>query len=231
MAQLLYVENVADYFRELVDEPSQGFMPDALAQTWLEMGFDQYHQMMTEADPERFIEARPYTVSNIRSLNLNGTILGPAATAPRLLKLVRVTRLDQTTNLPEFYFYPVASREQLDTFDGYGQSGKVLLAGTYLHFDIVVDGVIEVGYVAQSQVDWSKTAPGDNEWIDDQIQWHDLIALYAALQYFASAGYDSPQIMQLLAVRQQAYKSSLQRGRSLNAARYVHNDDPYGSGW
>jgi hypothetical protein len=228
MAVLTYVTNVADYFRELVDEPSQGFMTDAIVHTWLQAGFDQYHNMLTEADPERFILTVPFVVSNVRSINLATVIMGPAVTSPRMYKLVRVVKLDTATNLPDHYYYPVASREQLDSYDGFFQGGKVLLANTTLHFDTVVDGTIRVDYVGQSATDWTKTAPADTEWIDDLISWHDLIALYAALQYFASAGFDNPQIVQLLNLRQQAYKSSLQRGRSINAARYVHDDDAYG---
>jgi hypothetical protein len=226
-ANLLYVENVATYFRELVDEPDQGFMSEAVAQTWLQVGFDQYHNFMTTADPERFIASSPQTFVNAFEFDLDNVLLGLAA-PNRMSQLVRVVRLDPVSSRPNYYLYPVASREQLDSLNS--GFGMVLLSAKKLHFSEAQDGSYRIDYIPVSTVDWALTAPGNNEWIDDNIQWHDMIGLYAALQYSASAGFTNEQVVMLLQVRQAAFKSFLQRGRSINAARYVQDDDPY-SGW
>jgi len=229
MAQMLYVTDVGSYFRELVDEPSGGFMENALAQKWLEIGHNHYNQFVSTADPERFFQSHSMTLTNAFEFDLNGVLLGSAATAAtRMASLIRVVELDQTTLRPNFYFYPVASREQLDSWDSCDGSGRVLLAARKLYFSHRVTADCRIDYVPVPNVDWSKTAPADTEFIDDVIQFHDMIALYGALQYFASAGYSSPEIEQLLLVRQQQFKSTLQRSRSLNAARYVQNDDAWG---
>jgi len=225
MAVLLYAENVAEYFRELVDEPDSGFMTDAIAQTWLQVGFDHYYNFMTLADPERFIASSAQTFAGVREFDLDGVLLGAAA-PNRLLQLVRVVRIDTTTNVPNLYLYPVASREQLDSkqFD----YPSVLLSAKKLYFSSPLDGSYRIDYVPVSTVNWQAIAPGNNEWIDDLIPFHDIIALYSALQYQASSGFSNPQIEQLLLVRQQSFKNQLQRSRSVNAARYVHDDNPYG---
>jgi hypothetical protein len=223
-ANILYAEQVMSYFRELVDEPDQGFMTTAIAQTWLQVGYDHYYNFMTLADPERFIESSAQTFVNAREFDLNGVLLGAAA-PNRMLQLVRVVKLDAVTNIPNMYLYPVSSREQLDSSTDYP---AVLLSAKKLHFSSDQDGSYRIDYVPLSGVDWNATAVGNNEWIDDLIDFHDIIALYAALQYFASAGFANPQIEQLLLLRQQAFKSQLQRGRNVNAARYVHDDSPFG---
>jgi len=224
MAILEYVEDVALYFRELTDEPDQGFMTDAVAQTWLQIGYDHYYQYMVNADPERFIATHLMTLADVRTYSLSGILLGAAA-PNRLYQLVRVVNINTATGQIGTYMYPVSSREELDSIER--SFNMVLLSAEALFFSANQSGDYRIDYVPVSQVDWTQTTVGDNEWIDDLIPFHDMIALYAALQYFASAGYSNPLVEQLIVVRQQAYKAHLQRSRSINAARYVHDDNPY----
>ncbi len=226
MPNLLYVEDVMTYFRELVDAPDQGFMTDLIAQQWLQIGFDHYYNFMTLADPERFIKSYAATLTNVFELDLDGALLGSAApAAQRMLQLVRVVRLDVSTGRPNQYMYPVASREQLDSCAS--EYDMVLLSARKLYFNVAQNGSYSVDYIPMSTVNWALSATGNNEFIDDLIPFHDIIALYSALQYYASAGFENPQVDKLLVVRQQAFKSQLQRGRNVNAARYVQDDSPY----
>lgn len=224
MAALLYVRDVANYFRQLTDDPDLGFLSDALASSWLAIGHDHYYQFVTDSDPERHTTSLAVSLANAIEYDLNGVVLGPAALGPRLLQLSRVTRLD-STGRPVSYLRPVSSQEELASWDARGP--KVLLQGTKLRFSAELTGDFSVDYVPVPNVDWGKTAPADSEWIDDLLPWHDMIALFAALQYRASDNAPNEEIAQLLQVRQQQFMAHLQRGRAVNASRFVHDEDPW----
>lgn len=229
MAVLTNVTQVADYFRQLTDDPDLGFLSDVLAQTWLQIGYSHYYQFIVDSDPERHVAAHTMTLTNAVEFDLNGILLGPAA-PNRMLQLIRVVKLNSAGNQPSSFLLPVSSREELSTYtpDASGWvTGKVLLSNTKLYFNYEQTGDYAIEYIPVPTVDWTKTAPVDTEWIDDLIPWHDMIALYAALNYRAADNAPNEEIAQLLQVRQKQFLAHLQRGRNINASRFVHVEDPW----
>jgi hypothetical protein len=223
MATLLFVENVADYFRNLIDEPSKTFVDDAIIQSWLAIGADNYYQFITDQNPERFAAQHTATLANAREYDLTGILLGAAA-PNRMLQLLRVVRVDASGKINQ-HFQGCNNIDQLDTQE-FGIV-RYTMQNTKLLFSADITGSIRLDYIPVSTVDWTKTASGDSEFIDDLIPFHDLIALYAAMQYFAADNQPNPMIERLLVARQKAFANHIARGELVNANRFVQMEDPW----
>jgi hypothetical protein len=222
MANLLFVEDVAAYMRLLIDEPDDTFVTSAILQSWLRIGYNRYYQFVTDQNPERFVLTQALPLAGVSEYDLNGILLGAAAPR-RLLQIHRVVKVD-TNGLITQMFKGKNSIEELVT-PTYGTVAYVL-QGTKLYFSAVLNDTYRIDYIPMTLIDWSKLTAG-SEWIDDLVQFHDLIALYAAQQYFAADNQPNPMIESLLITRQKDFNNHLTRGRDLNANRFVQEEDPW----
>ena len=87
---LLYVYNVNDLFRTLVDESDTTFLPDATVTSYLSIGYEQFRQAVSDVMPEYFVVSKDYTVSNVTELDLStvvGPILGSTVAAPGVINV------------------------------------------------------------------------------------------------------------------------------------------------
>jgi len=219
-----YVEDVASYFSVLVDETDQTFMPTDILQHWLQIGYNQYYQWVSDHDSDRFALQHSWA-QNGSDYDMNGVLLGPAAPdATRLLQLIRIVSVD-ASGIVGLHYRAVNNLEQLDTVE-YVEP-KYYLQGTKIYFDSDIQDTLRLDYIPAATVDWTKTTSGDNEWIDDLLGFHDLIALFAAQQYFASDSQPNPLIDRLTAIRSKAFVEQLARGRSISANRFVHSENPF----
>jgi hypothetical protein len=222
MANMLYVKDVATYLRQLIDEPDGTFVTDAMLQSWMEIGHTQYYQLVTGQNPERFVASTNIAVSGT-SFDLNGVLVGSAAPA-RMLNILRIAKV-APNGLVSYLLRGTNSLEQLQSPSGFGAA--FTMQGTTLYFSAELNDTYRLDYIPMPTIDWSKFAPADNEFIDDLVQFHDMIALYAAEQYFAADAQPNPMIGALLGARSAAFTSYVARGRDINASRFVHVEDPW----
>ena len=227
---LKYVADVQGYFRYLVDEPDETFLNSMTIPALLEVAYDEFRFYISDIDPNQF--HRVYTtpaVVNTNELDLDGILLGALVPLDkdRMQQCIRVTTVN-TGSTPQVgtIYEPVYSYESLIS-PSLQWPNKYMLQGTKIIFASVPSCKLRIEYIPYSPVDWTKNEPADIEWIDDMVQFHDLIALIAAKQYMCIDGASNPQILAQHKARQLQLEAFLTRGRLVPANRYVGQDDPY----
>ena len=237
-ANLKYVYQVTDYFRKVIDEADQTFMSQADVAQFLEIAYDEFRFFVTDIDPNHFHRVQTTPVITLNEFDLDVTvapfnaILGPnALDIDRMQQMMRVTTVSQGTSPPVGTIYePVYSYESLIS-SGFTWPNRYMIQGTKMLFQQVPSTQLRIEYIPQSVVDWSNLnvppGPPNPEWIDDLIQFHDVIALMAAKNYAIADGADSGQVQLQLKMRSDQLKEFLTRGRLVPANRWVGDDDPY----
>jgi len=232
---LKYTYEVAQLFRNYVNETDATFMSDSIVTSFLETAEERYRHVISDAMPEFFIVTKDYVVSNVTEIDLAtvaipvGTpILGSSVTVSssnrRLSQLVRVVILDAGSNMPNNILSAAASYEALVT-PNYFYPAKYLLQGTKLKFSSSITGTIRLEYIPVTMTDWTKLLSSTTEWIDDAIQWHDLIALFAAEAYAVADNAVSQSVQLLLQKRLADLNAFVTRGRMISANRFVQSEN------
>jgi len=231
---LKYAGSVAEYFRFIIDEPDQTFLPNSSLGPLLAIAYDEFRFFVTDIDPNRFhkVLTTPVITTNEFDLATGAfPIMGPLVVndGDRLQQIMRVTTQSLGTTPPVgTILEPVYSYESL-IGGSFTWPNKYILQDTKLLFGSVPSAVIRVEYIPQTSVDWSNLSlvPGFEEWIDDLIQFHDCIALIAAKQYAMVDSATSGQIMMQYNMRMGQLKEFLTRGMLVPANRTVGDDSPY----
>jgi len=211
----MYVEDVYNRFKRYIDEPDQTFVSDAVAQDFLSIGYDEFRAIVESIDPYFYATGVELTLSNQQGYDLAtgpDTILGASPNHPRMSRLLEVLSIDGNGVYPWAQVPSGRARRRGER--------TVQLAGTVLAFSEVVTGTILLIYSPVPNVDWSKTAAGDNEFIDDLTQFHDIIALLAYEQYAVQDGAQNQGIDKLLARRRAALEDYLQK-RAVESTQFV----------
>lgn len=219
MATLLYVDNVTSLFRAYTDEPDLSFLTSADTQTYLEIGYNEFRQKVTSLAPATYAVDVTITPSGTTYNLATGAvkILGSAPTSARMVRLLSVR--NATPDIDPFMWTGVSSKRALQTtYRGY------YLEGQLLHLSADTTAPLKVQYVPESTVDWTKTTAGDNEYIDDLVEFHDIIALLAYKQYAIRDSSTSEQIQRQLSMRMRDLESTLLR-RNFDGPHYVARTD------
>ena len=219
---LIYATNIATLFRTLIDENDSTFIDDADIQSFLSLGYDEFRQFVSDIDPQFYTETHSAAVSG-KEYDLNNVLLGTTPTGVRLAQIIRIVSLSGSNvkNILD----PVYSYESLVSPGGY--STKYMLQARKLHFSGTINETIRIEYIPLSTVNWALIGPLDTEFVDDMIQFHDLIALFACRTYFQTDGAINPATERQIESRKQQLIDFVERGRVRGANRYVGQDDPY----
>jgi len=216
MATLLYVANVTSLFRAYTDEPDLSFLTNDDVQTYLEVGYNEFRQKVTSIAPATFAVDVTITPSGTTYNLATGavSILGsPPITNTRMVRLLSVR--NATPDIDPFIWTGVSSTRALQTsYRGYYLEGQVL------HFSADVDSPLKLQYVPESTVNWANNAPTSTEYIDDLVEFHDIIALLAYKQYSIRNTHTSEQIQRQLSMRMRDLESTLTR-RNFDGPHYV----------
>ena len=207
----MYVADVYNLFRSYIDEADTTFISDAQAQLALRSAYDTVYEKIAQLSPESVLTRESYTLNAATELSFSialPRIMGKTTDAPRLLRLFGVYFLDPSAMRIKQIVNGVSSLRELCSNNtglrGLDDTGAVYcFIKDALFFAGPITqllGVFYVPYPSQPEnatgIDWSKTGPLDNEYIDDFPQFHKLIALIAAKEYYAVRdGADSSQIM------------------------------------
>lgn len=190
---LTYVEDISNFFDSLVDEGDFSWLTATQRQLALSNAEAQYRRQVTRGDPYYYATSVDLTFSNQREYDLAGgaiKVLGPTPTAPnkrmtRLLSLLKLNTSGEVVAAYENEAHVGVLQVPGPNYDIDFGAGSFVLRGTVLRFRQLQTTPARLWYVPESSVDWTKTAPGDNEWVDDLIQFHEVIALLAYGTYYA----------------------------------------------
>jgi hypothetical protein len=180
---LQYVAGVSSLFRSYCDEPDTTFLTDANVAQYLELGYNEFRDLITGISPQTY--ALGITIAPTgTSYNLATgavAVLGAAPTTTRMVTLLSIKTRGADDDPDNTIWQGLPSRRALQT-----ASRGFCLEGTTLYFSAKPTGSLILYYIPESTVDWTNTA--GNEWIDDLVQFHDLIALLAYKQYAVRDG-------------------------------------------
>lgn len=222
---------VAQYMRRLVDDPGIVGFPASLQATMLELAYEEFRQYAPQEVWE--VSYTPATLTGAFQLDLNNILFGAAPTQTRAMRLTRVQRIDPTTGQLLNVMLPATSFETLGQIGGvtagisniFGNA-KWWLDGRVLRFNLALTGTIQIWYLPVQTVNWlAAIQPGANVFLDDLPQWHDIIALLAAQQYYIKEGQANPKCDQQLARRLAKMEQFYSETRSGQGSRYVQEKD------
>lgn len=213
----MLAEQVAALFDQFCDEDDVTFVTAAQKAIYLARGYARFRTLVRSHDPHFYHARATITLAGTDSydLALAGNpvrVMGTNPTSTRLSSLIRVVSVDASGNWLGDYL-PAASWEELHLFDR-----RYLLAGTVLYFSGDVTGSVRLEYVPIDAVDWTDIEVGDNEFIDELDEFHDLIAMFAYGYYAVRDAADNLQLQQLMAERKLELQAYLTIGRNHGAA-------------
>jgi hypothetical protein len=205
-----YVEDVARELRRYLVEPDQTAISEAVLQSWMQMAYDEFRHEVMKTD--EWFYARKATITltayetTLSSLGLSGAAAAAGTSLERLVGIMRVSgnRKEQLT----------MGRTMVDVEEG--SADAVLLGDTLRMASDPTGKTLELWYVPSQSVDWSQTTAGDNEFIDDLLSFHDIIALIAYLHFAVVDAAEHPQLLRLLGQRTQTLRRHLEKRGSVD---------------
>ena len=179
---LEYVREVYALFRQYIDESDKTFIKDADASRYLSMAYGEFRKIVSRFYRPLFSQSLTLTLASVDKVDLAvipAPIMGPGAGTKRLSMLLSVSTPDPTTGRPSCYFVNTGGPSNVpsDYATGY------YMEGTRLHFTDTISGDIRIDFIPVSAVDWTKTAATEDQWIDELVAYHDIIALLACSKY------------------------------------------------
>lgn len=118
---------------------------------------------------------------------------------------------------------PNASAAMLSNYAWTGQ--RYWLDGKILRFSVPVSGQIQIWYLPTNTIDWNAAiAPGANKFVDNLTQFHDIIALLAAEQYYIQQAQPNQMLELQLRRRTDKMMEFFAQSRSGKASRYVNEE-------
>ena len=212
---LTTTSEVIAYYRNLTDDPDREFITDSQLYVMMASAYDEFRQLVTRHDQSFYALAYNFSPGGY-TYALSGIMFGSTPSQPRLSRITRITRM--AGSRPTSFLRAAGSREDLNS-DISG--GAYWLQGTTLEFSASVSGPLQMTYIPVSSVTWSST-PG---FIDDLVEFHDVIALLCMQQYKIKDFAENPMHAQQLAKRLGDLKAYLAVSRSGDASRWVTESD------
>lgn len=228
---------IAQYMRRLVDDPGMVRLPNSLLATMLEVAYEEFRNLAPWEVWERYY-APPLLVGQY-NVDLDGILFytdaGVAPTEGAVAsRLTRVVLVDPNTGGILGTFQPATSWETLGQIpnasaamlSNYAWTGqRYWLDGKILRFSVPVSGQIQIWYLPTETIDWNAAiAPGANKFVDNLTQFHDIIALLAAEQYYIQQAQPNQMLELQLRRRTDKMMEFFAQARSGKASRYVNEE-------
>tara|TARA_R100000654_G_scaffold74750_1_gene109922 strand:- start:62 stop:751 length:690 start_codon:yes stop_codon:yes gene_type:complete len=221
----VYVEEVRALFDQYIDEPDLTFLTVAQRRNALARGYDSFRQVVIDGDHWAYNKTQDFAIGSASEIDLSASapaLLGSAATpANKLLRLRRIAILDDQGSIWQFVesvrtLDPVLPRANLGQWQD--MPTQCALVGAKLLFSRKLQATVRLYYLPGATVLWNRDSAGDNEFIDDYDQFHKLIAMYAARDYYATRDAEVHQKLQMqLAVEEDRLRGFLGVGRDTEA--------------
>jgi hypothetical protein len=234
----MYAAQIAQYMRRLVDDPGIVRLPNSLLATMLEIAYEEFRNMAPWEVWERYY-APPLLVGQY-NVDLTGILFTGApplnlppseALASRLTRVVLVDPVSggilgtfqPATSWETLGQIPNASAAMLSNYAWTGQ--RYWLDGKILRFSVPVSGQIQIWYLPTQTVNWLSAITSTTAvHVDDLTQFHDIIALLAAEQYYIQQAQPNPSLEIQLRRRTDKMMEFFAQARSGKASRYVNEE-------
>lgn len=187
----MFVDQVRALFDQYVDEDDLTFLSVTQRRDALSRGYDSFRQQVIAATPWAYNRQQDFTLNDVSQLDLTTStpaIMGSSAAAgTRLQRLYRIALLNTNSNVWQFLeasptLDGVLPRDYFDRWEDVPT--YYVFLGTTLELSRKLNGTLRLYYLPEANVDWTQDTSGDNEFIDDYGQFHKLIAMYAARDYY-----------------------------------------------
>lgn len=223
----MYVTDVRALFDVFVDEPDTTFLTVAQRRTALASAYEKFRSQVMACEERAYATEVDIAITGTNEYDLGGAtsavrLLGPTPTVTeRLIKLHRVGLLD-TQSPARIRVYLPAARDLSDfAYDeDFGDTAYNVPSYTFINSKLLlshnITASLRLFYTAASAVDWTLDASGDTEYIDDFERFHNLIALYAARDYYTTRDAMVHQRLQ-----QQIEIEETEMRRELGSGRFV----------
>ena len=229
----MFVADVIDYARLLIQEPDSTFFTDAQMAAQAKMAYREFRALVTRTDPSYYATTAtfsPTTNSYDLALATNPVcILGSGAlTGPRMRRLLVLATVG-TTGYDDS-LRGVTDRRAL--LNGSNSVSKYLLEGSILYFDTSgAPGSLRITYDPIEAVDWTQLTAPPNTYIDDLDDFHDIIALFMARRYHIVDASVNPGLASELSGRSSQLADFLSSGRIMDSNSIQRVDGYDGGGW
>ena len=233
----MVVDQLVNYFRQIVDEPDQTYLSDADVSLYITEGFREFRNMITDYAPFTYATKVRIEVTTEKSVetiaanftNLAGVLVAiEGATVPFADKLERIVRIykpvsDDVTaedfHIDSYEYQAVTERKALyTTYNSYwlGSDSRIYFdsnPGTRLVLEYAVDFDPVIF-----------NTPFNPVFFDRFDQFHDVIALLAAQHYAIREQAVNPVLQQRLTARTVAMREFFLR-RDYDGPHYVGRID------
>lgn len=224
---------IADLTRAYLDDPDEVFLSQSRLALFLDLAYNEFRQRTPQEIWE--VMYAPAALTGQATIDLSAAMFGATpTTGKRCQRITRVLLVDAVTGLLQCILEPASSFESLSpvqssasgAFVAYG--ARWWLDGHILRFSAPMAGNIQIWYMPDSTVNWSAgIAPGANVYIDDLVQFHDIIALLAAGHYSAADGAIQASVKIKKDERLNDMQAFYAQSRSGQGSRYVREDTGY----
>lgn len=234
----MFVEDIASRFRQYADEPDQTWVTPTDVANYCRNAYDQFRRIVVERDPYMHAVRRTADLTNVFEYDLASAgnpliIMGPTPNNQPLQRLLGLECIEvDTVGTLRFRMRPVHSLEELDQYRvpgnlliATGREPVYFLQGSSILFSFQFTGRLRVTYVGYPSrprfatgIDWTRQSVGDNEFIDDLDEFHDLIALLACQEYAIRDHQTSEELQRQIAVRKHELDAFLGHGRDVEAS-------------
>ena len=199
----MFVETLASLLRFYTDEPDQTVETDANVAMWLYLAYDDFRSTVAEIDPTIYTVSHDMSVTGSGFIELNGVLLGPSPTQPRLDTLLDITVIEGGSETRRWRAGTVID----DVIHG---NADYALIGTRLRVPETTTASIRIYYLPTQSINWAGgLAAGSNVYVDELHRFHDVIPRLAYLQYAVLDAANHPQLMMLLQRRQEQLRNYL----------------------
>ena len=224
----MYVNQVGNLVRQLVDDPNQVFLSQARLASFLELAYLQFNSQVTQQAPEVYeVVYTPPTPSGVYDLDLDGVLFGSNPTQRRCQRITRIIAIDPGSGQLIGILQPAASFETLNPNTSSSMQLRIYpnlrwwLDGRKVRFSGAITQTIQIWYIPDPNIDWALGLTTSNTYIDDLTQFHDIIALKAAQFYYVADGASNAKLDSMLAIRSAELDQYFANTRSGRGSRYV----------
>jgi len=214
---------VREMFKSYADESDRTFLTDDQITLYLKEGYNDFRRAVCAIDPFIYATEFLFTMPSSGILDLTtttpkllGDAAGDAAAGFKLERLLRLARINDTTNNEVINYLEAAPSESHlgINFQSYAfVQNKIITYATGT-------STYRLEYVPYHNVNFAVAG-----FIDNLDNFHDMIPLYAYSRYAIRDGADNTQILQEVGRKTSDLAVFLETGRSREGSQYVLSQD------
>lgn len=214
---------VMDLFKDYIDEPDENYVSDGDLARYLSIAYNEFRSLIRQLTPNAYQQRTTLTFTAQSEYDLNSdtssepvTVLGSTpSVGHNMLTLIAVADTPGAPSdmVPTGFWKGVVNPRSMWMTD----RRMYIWVGSILRLSYSHTGLVTIYYDASVAVTW--TNPTD--FIDDFVDWHDLIPLLGWKQYAIRDNASNPLLLDQLMSRKQDLTNTAM-SRQAEGAQYVN---------